>query len=49
MRDYDLTVGPTISWLVTKTIQVQALFGMAQPKKTDITTAIGAVYASIDF
>jgi hypothetical protein len=49
VRDYDLTVGPTISWLVTKTIQVQALFGMAQPKKTDITTAIGAVYASIDF
>jgi hypothetical protein len=49
VRDYDLTVGPTISWLVTRTIQVQALVGMAQPKKTDITTGIGAVYASLDF
>ena len=49
VRDYDLTVGPSISWLVTRTIQLQALVGMAQPKKTDITTAIGAVYASIDF
>jgi len=49
VRDYDLTVGPSLSWLVTKTIQVQALVGMAQPKKTDITSAIGAVYASIDF
>jgi len=49
VRDYDLTVGPTISWLITKTIQVQALVGMAQPKKTDVTSAIGAVYASIDF
>jgi len=49
VRDYDLTVGPTISSLITKTIQVQALVGMAQPKKTDVTSAIGAVYASIDF
>jgi hypothetical protein len=48
-RDYDLTVGPAISWLVTRTIQVQALVGMAQPKKTDLTTPIGVVSASIDF
>jgi hypothetical protein len=48
-RDYDLTVGPTVAWMVTRAIQVQALFGMAQPKKTDITSPIGVVYASIDF
>jgi hypothetical protein len=48
-RDYDLTVGPSISWMVMPTIQLQALVGMAQPKKTDLTTAIGVIYASIDF
>jgi hypothetical protein len=48
-RDYDLTVGPTVAWMVTRTIQVQALVGMAQPKKTDTTSPIGVVYASIDF
>ena len=35
--------------MVTRTIQVQGLFGVAQPKKTDITSPIGVVYASIDF
>jgi hypothetical protein len=49
VRDYDLTVGPTISWLVTRAVQVQALVGLAQPKKTNVTSAIGAVYASFDF
>jgi hypothetical protein len=34
---------------VTRTIQVQALVGVAQPKKTDNTSPVGAVYASIDF
>jgi hypothetical protein len=48
-RDYDMTVGPTVSWMVTRTIQVQALVGLAQPKKTDLTTGVGVVYASIDF
>ena len=48
-RDYDLTVGPAVSWLVTRTIQVQALVGMAQPKKTDKTSPVGVVSASIDF
>ncbi len=48
-RDYDLTAGPSIAWMVTRTIQVQALFGVAQPKKTDVTSPIGVVYASIDF
>ncbi len=49
VRDYDLTVGPSVSWMVTRTIQLQGLVGMTQPKKTDITSAIGALYASIDF
>jgi hypothetical protein len=48
-RDYDLTVGPTVSWMVTRTIQVQGLVGLAQPKKTDITSGTAAVYASFDF
>ena len=49
VRDYDLTVGPTVSWMVTPTIQLQALVGLAQPKKTNLTTGVGVVYASIDF
>jgi hypothetical protein len=48
-RDYDLTVGPAVSWLVTRAIQVQALVGMAQPKKTNNTSPVGVVSASIDF
>jgi hypothetical protein len=48
-RDYDLTVGPAVSWLVTRTIQVQALVGLAQPKKTNLTSPVGVVSASIDF
>jgi hypothetical protein len=49
VRDYDLTVGPAISWMVTRTFQLQALVGLAQPKKTNLTTATGVVSASIDF
>jgi len=49
IRDYDLTVGPAVSWLITRTFQVQALVGMAQPKKTDITAPVGVVTASLDF
>ena len=48
-RDYDLTAGPAIAWMVTRNIQVQALLGVAQPKKTDITSPVGVVSASIDF
>jgi hypothetical protein len=48
-RDYDLTVGPALSWMVTRAIQVQLLAGLAQPKKTTITAPIGVVQASIDF
>lgn len=48
-RDYELTAGPTVSWMVTRTLQIQALAGVAQPKKTNITAATGFVSASFDF
>ncbi len=55
-RDYDLTVGPAVSWIVARdlgrtarNLQLQALAGLAQPKKTDITAAVGILSASIDF
>jgi len=55
-RDYDLTVGPAISWIVArdlgkaaKNLTVQALIGVAQPKQTDLTSATGVLSASIDF
>lgn len=48
-RDYDLTVGPAVSWMVMKNLQLQALVGVAQPKKTDITTPVGTISASFDF
>lgn len=49
MRDYDLTAGPALSWLVMRDLQLQALVGIAQPKKTDLTSPIGVVSASFDF
>src|SRR5258708_2910082 len=49
VRDYDLTSGPAVSWMVTRTFQVQALVGVAQPKKTAITAPVGVVSASVDF
>jgi hypothetical protein len=49
VRDYDLTAGPTVAWMVTRTLQVQGLVGVAQPKKTDKTSPVGVIYASIDF
>lgn len=48
-RDYDLTAGPAVSWLLTRTFQLQALFGVAQPKKTYVTAPVGVVSASLDF
>jgi len=55
-RDYDLTAGPAISWIVAhdigkalKNLQIQALVGVAQPKKTDLTSAVGVLSASVDF
>ncbi len=49
VRDYDLTAGPAVSWLVMKNVQLQALVGVAQPKKTDITAPVGVISASFDF
>lgn len=55
-RDYDLTAGPAVSWVVARNLgamfhnfQVQGLVGVAQPKRTDLTAAVGIVSASIDF
>jgi hypothetical protein len=48
-RDYDLTAGPAVSWLLTKNVQLQALVGVAQPKKTTITSPVGVISASFDF
>ena len=48
-RDYDLTAGPAISWLIMRNFQLQALVGVAQPKKTDRTSPVGVLSASIDF
>jgi hypothetical protein len=48
-RDYDLTTGPAVSWLVMKNLQLQALVGVAQPKKSNITAPVGVLSASIDF
>jgi len=48
-RDYDLTAGPAVSWLATRSLQLQALFGVTQPKKTNITAPVGVVSASFDF
>jgi hypothetical protein len=49
VRDYDLTAGPAVSWLVMKNVQLQALVGVAQPKKTAITAPVGVISASFDF
>jgi hypothetical protein len=55
-RDYDLTAGPAVSWIVARklggvarNLQLQALFGVAQPKKTDVTAPVGILSASLDF
>ena len=56
VRDYDLTAGPAVSWIVAhdigkalKNLQIQALVGVAQPKKTNNTSAVGVLSASVDF
>lgn len=48
-RDYDLTAGPAVSWMITRAIQLQALVGVAQPKKSNNTSPVGQVSASFDF
>jgi hypothetical protein len=38
-----------MSWLITRALQIQALVGVAQPKKTNITAPVGVLTASLDF
>jgi hypothetical protein len=38
-----------VSWMASRTLQVQALVGVAQPKKTDKTSPVGVISASYDF
>lgn len=49
VRDYDLTAGPTISWAVVRSVQAQALIGVAQPKKTATTAPVAVISASVEF
>src|SRR3989454_6094912 len=46
-RDYDLTAGPAVSWLVRRTFQLQALVGVAQPAKSDQTSPAGVLSARL--
>lgn len=48
-RDFDLTTGPAVSWLITRTIEVQALAGVAAPKGTTSVLPVGLLAASLDF
>lgn len=48
-RDYDLTAGPALSWLLREGFQLQALAGVAQPKKTNLTAPTAMLSASFDF
>lgn len=47
--DYDLTVGPAASWMVTRTLQVQALVGVAHPKGALKMGPTGQLFVSMDF
>ena len=44
-----LTAGPAVSWMAMRNLQIQALVGVAQPKKTDKTSPVGVISASFDF
>lgn len=48
-RDFELTVGPAVSWLVTRKLQVQALAGALSPKGTTRTVPVGLLAAALDF
>jgi hypothetical protein len=48
-RDFDLTTGPAISWMVMPRLQLQGLVGMFMPKGTNLTAPGGVVQASFDF
>jgi hypothetical protein len=48
-RDFDLTTGPALSWMLAKNFQVQALVGVAAPKGSNNTVPVGVISASFDF
>jgi hypothetical protein len=48
-RDFDLTVGPAVSWLVLRTLQLQALVGAGAPKGSTRTVPVGLLAAAMDF
>jgi hypothetical protein len=47
--DMDLRAGPAVSWLIARTLQLQALIGGAKPKGTTKAAATGMLLASLDF
>jgi hypothetical protein len=46
--DYDLTAGPAVSWLVTPTVQLQALVGVAHTKGALSMGPVGQLFLSMD-
>jgi hypothetical protein len=48
-RDFDLTVGPAVSWQVVRAVQLQALVGALAPRRTDSTVPVGLLAAAVDF
>lgn len=48
-RDFDLITGPAISWMVLRNVQLQALAGVAAPKRSDRVAPTGVLSASFDF
>lgn len=48
-EDMDLTLGPAVSWLPIKNLQLQALIGAGKPRGTTQLTVEGLLLASLDF
>jgi hypothetical protein len=47
-RSYDLTAGPGLSWLVTPSLQLQALGGISAPIRTTVIAPLAMLGVSID-
>jgi hypothetical protein len=47
--DLDLTAGPAVSWMIEKTVQVQALAGIAKPRGAVNAGAVAQLFVSFDF
>jgi hypothetical protein len=48
-REFELTLGPAASWLLTPQLQLQALVGVSAPRRTDAWAPIAVVGAAFDF